>query len=545
MSHPALTLSPKPLLRSLYREVLRGLNRAKKSEICIPPNRSDLPQAVLLELKKASVNPQLYTSHLCSEIRFRAKESLEKRNRGTDQSLHLRLVVGDELVKALSAVNQNPLSTEDWTRVVQILVEHRAEEAKHNKWKEEFQENEGIIKQALYKTLHATELRRKKHNDAFSRATKKKPFARLTNSEKYKRLKTLLEELREQSHQITIQYLKALQKRGRIANPYKLPYVAESFTKQAHNLPLSLAVIPNSTSHRALKEAYDLDYINAIIKPEAEYLINEKHYLDKISIRINQKGPRVAQIDYTNAGAMKAYFLMHDKHHRMQRLAMDIKRLMRSIRKHFVWFYEKGLGLKLAETAIGDGYSVRGSMGYGPSEVMYPREYYTKLACEEAEWEALIADREKNGDYDHRANLASWQSALQVASDAVTNEVKQFYQKYEITADDPIFKRRRRKQLLLDHAFKTKTKYYAALLQRLQRDRVTMHSEMFNLNNSVTSNYETQLAEDDERPAKREKGISEHERTGLGMKLGDYLAQYCKTGFKMGTRFGKKIEIVP
>lgn len=371
----------------------------------------------------------------------------------------------------------------------------------------------------------------------------------------------LKKETRKNAHDVVLRYLKKLQLQGKIPNPYKLPY-ADHLYKQAINLPKSLVFLPGSTTSAALEASYDLEYIETIIKPEVEYLLNEKHPLDKLSDIVNNRGPYKVTIRSTSAGLMVAPFLRvpnYDKM-KMKELAMDIKKLMRAVRKQTIWNHSKDSKTTVSEVPHGEGFSVRGSRGFSLDEVMYPREYYEELATQEANWESLIQLEEykstgKNIDLTtsraqdglrktHRTNLKSWISALVEATEAIDAEIRLYYKKYEIKADSPVWKKQQELQELMDRRHEKLVAGYIGLLKQLETDRVFMHSELFNGNNPVQTGYEDMIAHDSRRAEKNRLGLAEQERTGLGKKLGDYLEQFCHRGYKMGYRFAKRLNVI-
>lgn len=546
MASPIYTLSHTGLLRSLYRNLLRGLFKTEKLPIELCPD-IEIDRSIKSELEKAALDPTYYRGLLVSELRYHIKERARVRIRSS-VGLYVSLSRAECLIESLKELQKDPLQPLLWHQVIKFLIQLRDDQFKQQKWKDFYLRNQRKIDEQRRKQLPIRVLRRL--NSKTSETKRERQFKSLKANGKFKELKKALKVSDEDEGFVVRNYLKRLQLEGRIPNPYKLPYISESLTLQSVNLPDPRKLQPGSTKASVLKQAYDHDYIKAIIEPELEYLINQS-FLHEITEEISIKGPKKARIRGTNAGAMTAYFLgpPHDDYHTMKAIALDIKKLTRLFKLKHVWNMKSTDKVAIAhEKSVGDGFAVKGSGGYSDDEVICTREFYQKLADAEADWEALMNEVRTSK---HVGKLPSfekkrqqlrnqWRQSLEIASESINLELKNVCDKYKLLG--AIFARQKEVQNALNAQFEERAVRYSDLLQALKDDNVFMHSELVNFKHPVEQGYFEALEVDYARSSKSKRGISVVERLGMGKNLGDYLAFFKFRFFQIGRRYRERFR---
>lgn len=546
--------SHKSLTRAMYRALLRGLN-GLKSKI---PKVDQADQSIHLraELRKVSTSPELYGKFLTSELKYYVDGEFRKEySHLNEKSLHLKLVDGVNLIQALNATKQDPDNSKNWTGIISILVNHRNNQFLRQQWKAHYLKNRQEIDAARNRDKPSL-VKKRLQSRAQSRVNLAPMFSLLTANEQYKVYKNQAAESKHNAAFVVRNYLKKLQLQGRIPNPYKLPYVSDSLSKQTLNMPDPTVLLPGSTKHSVMKSAYDFDYIESILKPEIEFKINKHHHLDKLNKQVKEDGPFKVKIRSTNSGAMTAHFLeLPYTRKQMKDIAMDVKRLVRTARKSYVWNYNaRNLETKMSETKVGDGYAVRDSKGYSHDEIMFTREYHEKLVDSEALWELLLEEEiirgegrwtpETAGELTRlrRSLRASWREALEISTQAIENEVHLFYEKYKVDKDHAIFKDQAKFQKEMNAVHQKRTDDYKELLATLKLHQVFVHSDLVNFNHPVTRGYDEELKSEERKKEKLRHGVPETERTAMGKRLGDYLQDIGYHAYKMGYLFAKRFK---
>lgn len=545
------------LLRAMYREILRGIHKIKP---CIPVVGSDPAHKSALvqtELRKASKWPQAYGDNLRTELKIRAEESFRKEHRWLDgRSLLPRLEAGQLLIELLGQIHREPTSVQLWESAVEFLVRMRQDELQKCQWRQKYLQNKEKVDDIRERDLPLLTVRRLRHK-RLRKTHKKVVFLDLSASERRKFIKSEMAASRDSAGFVVRNYIKKLQLEGTLPNPYRLPYVPASLTRQTVHMPKLDKLLPLSTSRRVLEAAYDHDYIEAILKPEVEYRINMLEHIDRIGRVISEKGPRKIRIKSTNAGAMTAHYLslpsLNNRY--MRQLGNDITRLMRTVRKNFIWNLEE-LAV-VSEKKYSGGYGVRGSRGFTVNEIMWPRHYYEELANQEAEWEmlleveklkqargeAFLEKREVRAKLNQVAALhfASWREPLQETTRALKNELTMMYAKYAIKSNSPIWLKRRKHQRSMDRQFKRMVVRYRELLSDLEKNRVFMHSELYRSTvGAGSSDYSAMLASQQHLAEGDRPGLPESSLRGRGRTLGAYVRESGFRGYFMGNKFAKR-----
>lgn len=527
------------VLRSLFREITRGLRKIRTQPVLL--NAQDTSSSEFKrEVKKALIDNSQYREYLLSEIRHTVLQKLSVKPKNThikDHIVHSQLWQGHNLVEKLNAIHQEPSNSLNWKELVDLVLSERKLLLLKNKWTLDYKAHKKVIDEGRLKELHPL-----KAKQLLSKQREKKSYINDSSDKGYK---LRLAESNDNASWVVRNYLKRLQLSGKIPNPFKLAYVSENMHQQALQLPKIVNLLPGSTKTNVLESAYDMDYVDAILKPEIEYLLNKKHYLEKYQNIVNKKGPAKVQIRSTLAGIMQAHFIRSPikDELEMKRIAIDVKKLTRVIRKQFIWKLGTSQTESLSERMVGEGYAVRGSQGFSIDEIMYPRKYHEDLVLKEAEWEYLMKIEELKAKYgqnvmqDARVSnqldklrqqiVEGWIAPLNIATKAIDDEVELYFLKYKITDSSPIWKKRDLLQERMNMNYERTSRKFGELIENLRRDRVCAHSDLF---------YRSSKD-------KQGKKLPEKERALGGKSLGNYLEEVGLSGYKMGYEYRKRLNI--
>lgn len=536
---------------SLYRNLLRLLRRVERVPVVLKDTLSSLE--LHAEYCKWKAEPQLFGKNLLVELRYSIHEAFnEPQLHAANLFQHFRR--GYQLLEALQDVSNNPSETDLWERLVQQAVDKRTENLNASLQDQSLGQHKSEIEVNRLKNLEPLAAKRRvswanKFGEQIPR------YDSLTNSEKRDFCKQSLVALRNNAALVTRSYLKKSQIRGEIPNPYKLPYVPQHVRHQAVALPDSLVLIPHSTKHNIMKAAYDLDYVASILRPEIEHKLNEKQVLAKARAIVEEKGPYKVQIRASTAGVMPTSFLRLPYHEKtyLKEMAMDIKKLMRAVRKRFVWNFQPASSLSVSEPQIGDGYAVRGSKGHLIDEIMYTRCYYENLVIKEAEWEhlMLLTEFEKeNGPVSPKSLAASqfarlkdellkqWMEPLDVTTSELDIEIQAFYQKYNISKSSPIWDRRRELQSEMNQKYERETRMLEELYSLFETGSVFLHSDLY---------HRKALHEDHGfrkiKPKLADTNLGGPANPAAGQTLGEHLEQKGFHGYRTGYKYAKRLNI--
>lgn len=403
------------LVRQLLRLVMRGLYRMPS-----------VPESVEARLCSSLIRK----CDVKAEIRHYVLEESRKTSRN-DRALYTKLCLAEELEKALHVSHL-------WEPLVKLVVQHREASFKRAQWRGDY-----IVNKERY------DEERRKH---LPRLIQKRIESRNAKKGTKKEDKAYLMRL----------HLKQQQKDKLIPNPYKLAYISPDLFR--HNLNRPRHILPGTTKANILHQAYDTTYIDAVLGPEVRHQATLAD-LERARNTVN-KGPFPVKIRFTNAGAMRAHYIrMPFPRWQLQKMAMDIKRLMRLMRTSSVW-----AGEETAEKRVGEGYEVRGSRGFGVSEVMYPREYYEEYAEGEALWEALVSKQSME------ATAEAWMAPLDTSTDFLKREGQRYIAKYNKRSLDRLKATQKRLQQLLNQHHRGKKRRLQQLLKDMEG--VHAHSDM-------------------------------------------------------------------
>ncbi|KAF3993120.1 hypothetical protein FT663_00944 [Candidozyma haemuli var. vulneris] len=532
-------------IRALYRGLIRGLYKTQKLPIIVDTSIETDPN-LLRELQKVSVNPSLYGEFLASELKYYIKEKAASPT-PSSVGLYTRLSKGESLCEIFQAIQQNPSQPQHWHSAIQQLIQFRDDSFRRQKWKAFYYKNRKQIDEERRKPQRNK--RQGREPGMPTPENTRRAFKSLKSNERLKRYKKAMKESEEDANFVVRNYLKKLQLEGRIPNPYKLPYVSDTLTLQSVNLPDPKALIPGSTKTFVMEQAYDKEYIDAIIKPEVEYLINTS-FMKDIDEQINVKGPQKSVINFTNAGVSAAYYLgPHSTKSKMKGIALTIKRSTRLSKVRHVWNMKSTDKVAIAhEKRVGNGYAVQGSKGYSGEEIMFTREYYEELMKAEADWEALMDDIRNHDNIGKMPPLHErkeqyrkvWRKSLDIASEYIDKTLKEMSSAHQLS--DRIFRQQAALQKALDEKYEKRAKRYSQLLDVLKEQDVFMHSEIINFKDPVSRGFDVNLEEDSFKNEKNRGGVPEVERLNMGKKLGDYLAMFNFRFYQMGRRFRERFK---
>lgn len=539
-------MSDSRIYLSLYRGIIRGIAKLKKY-IPVIELRLGIDPNLHNELTKAQINPQLYGNYLLEEIRFLTKEAFNKRLTNKNRTIiYNRVTKGADLIELLKHINGK--DAEHWTRLIKYLVDFRSEKLRQSLWGKDFDKNRDQIEQGLLKDMPSIKARRISSEMNRRKArVKHTPFDSLSSGARTKHYKIEAETSEINASKVMKAHLKRLQRLGMIPNPFKLPYVTSLESFLLMNQPDQKYGIPGSGKSSIIRKAYDEDIINTIMAAEVEHRINEKHFLGRISNVVNKRGPAKVKIVVTNAGAMPASYLRtpRPKHKFMKAMAISIKRLMRCIRKQYIWGLTEATENAVSEAKHGEGYSVTGSKGYSFEEIMFPREYYEKLAVDESIWEFLMEkEAQKESGPDSRTFLLdrilkSWSESLDIASASIDKEMLLYFEKHRAITSK-LRKKREQVQRSANMYHETVVKKYRKILTLIEKENVFLHSDLYNVKKTPQITYKRGLKADTKSKDKWGLPLSEK----LGYTLGDYLVSVGLKGFRMGNNFKKRQNIV-
>lgn len=209
-------------------------------------------------------------------------------------------------------------------------------------------------------------------------------------------------------------WFKHEQQNGGLPIPQKLPYV-----ERTGDLMNPFQGIPDSTKSKLLRQAYDYDYVEGIIKPGLAYDINKYHYLNKLDDIVNRRGPHIPKITFNDAAPAKiAYIPMPFPQIKQGRdLAMLIKKWTLAERVKQIWNLKETL--QEENRMRSGGYHIKKVNAY--NDVLFTRLWYEQWSLDEASWESWLEDRPIETVEEE------WLEPLEIATNAVNKEVADIY----------------------------------------------------------------------------------------------------------------------
>lgn len=528
------------LVRSLYRDLLRSVT--KLAQVNGPKSLHHMDPQVLRQCQRYEIDPKLYINHLVGELRYEIAVQMRlpfEINAYTGSILRKRLLLGAEINEAIErAVVEDPKYLVD---IIKIMVDFRAENSRKQEWRLQFLSNSDDINEVR---------NRKKLIIKKVIANKKlKQVTRKFSSEEWKKISAQNETL------VLQRYLKHLQTRNLIPNPFLLPYTDKCYRSSSSERYPPTEVVPGSVKNAVIRSAYDLDYIESIVKPSFEYDVNKIHYLGQLDEIVNEKGPFRVTISMNNSGSFLIPLLRKKKKdpEELRRIALDIKRLTRLSNLLGAWNSPAGSkSIEYGPINRDGSITVKGSRGFDYDERMFPKHYYEEFCYQEARWEFLMDNaigktKSSFGDY-----LGLWMEPLEMVAPWLIASFKQLRLKYRVDANT--LEQQQIFQSQHNAHYDTQVTRYKAIVENLTENNVFKHSDIVNADRQHKTVEDQWVA-----PSKNPKvptGAPLLERRGMGKTLGDYLENVGYHNFKWGKKFvsrfkkrryrrGKLVELEP
>lgn len=545
----ALKLSHRDSVVSLYRDLIRQLSRLRNFSFPkLAPNCATYE--VQKEFEKAQLDRELYMKNLNFELSYIIREEFRvtrKKIQNNAVGFRNKLIKGIELKECLETLGKNR-AVEDFSRILGMVLEYRRKvhylqtrKAELLMFDKELDCKGGnrpmrVFRGEASKSKRATTVHRN--------------FNKLSAKDKVDRIKLELNQCGFNSQSLLRRYLKKLQCSHRIPIPSLLPY-----TKSIGNcaLPeLNSLVFSGSTTTASIWAAYDIEYLEAILKPSLEYDINLHYYLEKLETIVEKKGPFRAKINVTQAGIVPMPYIEtpFPRLDVMKEIALDIKKLMRLIKVLSVW-HSVPNDTTITEKKNRDGsFSVKWSRGFGNDERMYPRYKYEQLARDELLWDLILEAHEKRLFKIlevEKLDENPWLEYLELTSLQLQIAVNFYHQKYKKmkTRNSKLFTDQKHLQDQMNLHFDNLVMSYNNLVRHLRGLGICKHSEIVNTPHLANKTYSSYLSENDKIiPRKKRQGMPLIERLGMGKKLGDYLDDYGFHYYKWGMKFDKKLTFL-
>ncbi|CUM64302.1 uncharacterized protein PRCAT00001902001 [Priceomyces carsonii] len=538
---------------STYRSLIRSLKKLEK----LPPSALELIDINgITEEQSICFYPHKHVKKIYSELNYAIREgfllsetsSLKNPNIFTEKFL-----IAIELEQLLAQVLMN--KRDSWSILLKLLDAYRDQLFVNQQWRLQYLRNKQEIDINRNKELPVLMKQTISPSIALNppKDIKFKLRQRLWN---FKLGKLQLRTSYENSEKVLRRYIKPRQQRLELPNPFLLPYVKEYYAANETDIKSKL-FIPGSTKRTLIKDAYDPEYVESIIKPSIEYDINIYHHFNDLKNIVNVKGPYRVQINLTEAGPMSIPFIRmpYPRLEPLKKVALDIKHLMKLSRIVTVW--ELSLGdQSLSEPKFDDGsYSVRGSKGWGEHEKVWPKYYYETLAEGEGIWESFVELAKNNKpntssvssldiDRSIQKHILSWKKDLNLATKELRSQLDRYFQHYKSLKEknSPIFLQQSSLQKSMNSHYDHQIGKYETLLKKLKQNNIFKHSDLLNLKELCLKSYPEYHQYDMSRNRKNQKGIPLLERTGMNKRLGDLLDDVGFHSYRNGESFDKKFK---
>ncbi|CCE81674.1 Piso0_002337 [Millerozyma farinosa CBS 7064] len=503
---------------SLYKQLIKKSHQLKSRKICLV--QSGLSPSLEVEKEKMAIDMNLYMRYLSYEINTVVRNEFKKHRTSANGTSFLKSYLeGMDLLTVLNTTLCQG-SAESWGGLLEKIQKYRNSRFRASTWRYE----------------NMTEKANLKPNAASNTDSRTK---------KTQVLKSYFSASEEHSQWLLRNYLKKLQTRHEIPIPHLLPYTPDVVISPVDSSISTTLAIPGSTKASAIEAAYDMEYIESIIKPAVEYDINWKHNLSRLQEIVTEKGPYEVKIKVTEAGPMKVPYikLPYTRKAPLREIALDIKKSMRLIRIYTVWNSENGNNITEEKNSDGS-YSVKGSHGYSDNERMYTKEYYNSLGESQGMWEYFL-ERELNGENknDIGKYINEWTEELETVTDVIKMELDRYYEKYKFLTSrkSPLLQERKDLQIEMNEKFNNQLMRYNRIIDMIENRPISKHMDIVNPDR-VDITYSTYISEDEEKSRKEKKGIPELSRVGMGKNLADYLHEVGHKYYKWGMRFAGKID---
>lgn len=454
-----------------HRELVFGLYRAllrsvrQLAKLKVPENSE--------EWGKYSVDCTQYVRHLQEEARYAVAHEMRlllPRNMHAGTVLRRRL---DSGVRWLEAVG-----SQDWDEVVRQVLEYRSAVFEQQVFRLQYLEKEEEIN-----------LVRNRRKDQL---TVKRMISRKARRDYFQRLK----------------------------EPQETEDKSESNTRTVLRRHLSLLGLGASPAN---------PYVRAVIKPLLEHDFNVVTAGD-LAHSVNERGPYPVKINMNNSGPYLVPILTHPRPNRakLQRIALDIKRLVRLVSLMNVWELDPDTTFTHHGSLHPDGsVLVKGSRGFGTNERVFPMYHHTELGVAEAEWE-LTLQRQAGGEVDQRTydlHVDLWLEAVRETKSYLRGEYDMLKARNRVSLS--LFETQKR----LQHVHNARYDVFCRKLQRLTtllaENNVFKHSDLVN----------------PDRVTSPKPGL--HLRVGMGKTIADYLEEAGWAHFRWGMFHDRNLRLNP
>ncbi|KAG7193871.1 uncharacterized protein KQ657_005069 [Scheffersomyces spartinae] len=453
------------------------------------------------------------------------------------------MLQGVELLDAMTKL-QSPLQTNTWNNFLQVVLDMRNERLQGQRWRDEYLSNKKEI-EAIRNPIKR--LSQKKQTNGEERVK----MSHYTPNQQHKLIKKQTKRSIVEASWLTGKYLRQLQQQGLIPIPSKLDYTKEAYLGSLLPFESRTDSTPKSITYKTIKEAYDLDYIDGVIKPGLEYDINYHFYLKHLRLIVNEKGPYEVKIKEVSSAPIPFPYLKlpFPDSTKSRQISMDVARLIKHLRILKVWKSAVG-DEKVPENKYPDGsYGVKGSKGFYLTERMFPYSYYKKWAKWEGEWESMIEEYEANSKTtaeptatksNSESRVKEWLEFINIA----TNELESEWQQLRMTHVNPdqLKQEQAAYQQQMMYHYDDMVEKYNSIVDQIHRQQIWKHSELVNRKNRVQRSLLSYLERDDNVPPSKRQGLPENGRIQLGKTLADILADNEYHSFKMGQKFKRELN---
>lgn len=522
------------LVRSLYRSLLR--NSAKLARIHGPQNLHHPNPQVLRQCQRYELNPKLYLEHLAGELKYEVGIQVRmpfETNAYTGNVLHQRLQLGVEMDEALENVILKR-DNDSLAHLIQLVVSFRSEIHKKQAWREQYLTHSDTI----------NEVRNRKKPALFVKRLETRSLRKNQKLKESRRLELPRHQSISRANELLVlqRYLKSLQTDNLIPNPYLLPYTDKCYHSTSSETYPEQKLVPGATKMSSIQSAYDMEYVESIIKPSFEYDINSTHFVQSLDEIVNNKGPYPVTLSMNNSGTFLVPLLRRHNTNAMElrRIALDIKNLTRLTSLLGAW--NSGPNQKSIEFGPinRDGsITVKGSQGFGHDERVFPKYYYEDLCLQEAKWEYLMGSVSgKDSKMKLKEYVAEWMEPLDSTTPWIKRRLTNLQNRYLVNAK--MFERQRLLQGKQNAHYDKQVARYRTLMKSLGANNVFKHSDLVNADRQKRSLKQQWVA--GTKNPKIPTGGPVLERRGMGKTLGDYLEEIGYHNFKWGKRFVSRFK---
>lgn len=322
---------------------------------------------------------------------------------------------------------------------------------------------------------------------------------------------------------------------GVVPLPHTLPYTDIQVRQDLRNLVNSKYFFDGSTLSKATYQAYDMDYVNSIIKPSIEHVVNEKRFNHLIDI-INVQGPFKTKIkeNFSSGVAVPYLLLPFKKVSERKELAIFIKKLKLYTLVNTIWNEPEKAQLIILNN---DGsYPVKGGVGSYMVTYLHPKQFYLDLAYFEAVWDDLVfKELNKNtvGVSVFKSSLSQWTEFIDITTQYLKNELQNLNNEIRFLRSyrSPLLARAKSLQLSSNKIYDNNISNFKKIANLLKKNNFVLHSEI--ANQELDSRKFSEILSNSRVPRKF-KGLPDKEIFALGKTLASYLLDHGQKSYRFG-----------